>query len=127
MKLMRLMLIYLAGILLTACDAPTTSQAPAVVADQTATAATMTPRQASMWARSCALCHVDGNASAPRMGHAEEWASRLEQSREVLLDHTIQGFNDMPPLGYCMGCEREDFFAMIDFMTANSVVEQEGQ
>ena len=23
----------------------------------------------------------------------------------------------MPPLGYCMACERDDFVALIDFMT----------
>jgi cytochrome c5 len=50
-----------------------------------------------MWSRSCALCHVDGNAGAP---------------------HTVEGLNSMPPLGYCMACERDDFLAMIDFMTA---------
>jgi cytochrome c5 len=26
----------------------------------------------------------------------------------------------MPPLGYCMSCEREDFIAMIDFMAGES-------
>jgi len=31
--------------------------------------------------------------------------------------HTIEGFNNMPPLGYCMSCEQEDFEMLIDFMT----------
>ena len=75
-------------------------------------------RTMEMWAGSCALCHVDGNAMAPRVGHAEEWAPRLAKGKDVLLRHTLQGVNDMPPLGYCMACETEDFVAMIDFMTA---------
>jgi len=76
-------------------------------------------RVMALWARSCALCHIDGNAGAPRVGQAEEWGPRLAQGRETLLKHTVEGLNSMPPLGYCMACEREDFLAMIDFMTAN--------
>ena len=51
------------------------------------------------------------------MGVVEEWQPRLEQGKEVLLTHTIEGFNNMPPLGYCMACERDDLMAMIDLMT----------
>ena len=69
------------------------------------------------WSRSCALCHVNGEAGAPRVGHPEEWQPRLAQGKDVLISHTIEGFNDMPSLGYCMSCEREDFEAMIDFMS----------
>jgi cytochrome c5 len=68
------------------------------------------------WSRSCALCHVDGNGGAPRVGHAEEWQPRLAQGRDLLLDHTLNGFGKMPPLGYCMSCEAEDFRALIEFM-----------
>ena len=75
------------------------------------------------WSRSCALCHVTGNAGAPRVGNAEEWRERLEQGSGVMLTHTIEGLNDMPPLGYCMSCEREDFIAMIDFMAAGATGE----
>ncbi len=70
-----------------------------------------------LWARSCALCHVDGNGGAPRVGNVEEWAPRLAQGPEVLLRHTLEGLGNMPPLGYCMACEEEDFSAMINFMT----------
>ena len=70
----------------------------------------------SKWTRSCALCHVNGEGGAPRVGVVEEWQPRLAQGREVLLTHTIEGFNSMPPLGYCMACERDDFDALIDFM-----------
>ncbi len=42
------------------------------------------------------------------------------QGADVLLAHTVEGLNDMPPLGYCMSCEREDFIAMIDFMAGGT-------
>lgn len=77
----------------------------------------MTPRQMNMWSRSCALCHVDGNAGAPRVGHADAWSERLAQPQETMLKHTLEGLNNMPALGYCMACERQDFQAMIHFMT----------
>ena len=70
----------------------------------------------AMWAESCALCHVAGEAGAPRTGVFEDWAPRLEQGGATLLRHSVEGFNMMPPLGYCMACEAEDFERMIEFM-----------
>ena len=75
-----------------------------------------TARQMQMWNRSCALCHIDGNAGAPRIGHADEWQSVLDQKPADVLSRVISGYNDMPPLGYCMACEEADFQALIDMM-----------
>ena len=68
------------------------------------------------WARTCAMCHVRGEGGAPKIGDAAAWEPRLAQGEAVLLDHTVSGFNNMPPLGYCMDCEREDLRAYIRFM-----------
>lgn len=90
----------------------------------------MSLRRMSMWSRSCAQCHVDGKAGAPRMGVQEEWAARLGQGEASLVDYTINGLNKMPALGYCMACERDDFLAMIKFMTQFTeaeVAEQTGE
>lgn len=72
------------------------------------------------WTRSCALCHVTGVAGAPRAGVGEEWESRLAAGKPILLKHTIEGYNNMPPLGYCMACEEDDFIDLIDFMLGES-------
>ena len=72
------------------------------------------------WARTCAMCHVRGEGGAPRVGDRDAWAPRLAQGEDVLLAHTIDGFNNMPPLGYCMDCEREDLRAYIAFMSAGA-------
>jgi cytochrome c5 len=69
-----------------------------------------------LWSRSCALCHVNGEGGAPRLGSIGEWQPRLAKGRDVLLAHTIEGFNNMPPLGYCMSCSRDDFERLITFM-----------
>ena len=68
------------------------------------------------WARSCALCHVNGEAGAPVVGDSEEWRRRLAQGEARVLRHVVEGYNSMPPLGYCMACEVDDFRAMIGFM-----------
>lgn len=110
--------VLLGALILGACEAPDppatqeTSEVEIAVLDAPTNQDVM-----QMWSRSCALCHVTGNAGAPRVGNADEWQPRLAQGEETLLMHTVEGFNDMPPLGYCMACERDDFVAMIQFMT----------
>ena len=74
----------------------------------------------AQWARSCALCHVRGEGGAPPAGDADAWAPRLAKGQDTLLRHTIEGFNNMPPLGYCMDCSREDFRRLIRFMAGES-------
>jgi len=68
------------------------------------------------WARSCALCHIIGEANAPVVGDTEEWQQRLQKGEAALLNNVVNGINSMPPLGYCMSCEAADFRVMIDFM-----------
>lgn len=72
------------------------------------------------WARSCALCHVDGVADAPVVGDTEEWRRRLAQGEDVVMRNVLEGYNSMPPLGYCMACEVSDFRAMIAFMAGTN-------
>jgi cytochrome c5 len=73
------------------------------------------------WSRNCALCHVDGTGGAPRLGVEADWAPRRLAGEEVLLAHTVEGFNNMPPLGYCMSCTEADFRALVRFMSASGV------
>lgn len=94
------------------------TQPEVAMATDTLMAVKADERVMRMWSQSCALCHVDGKGGAPHVGNVDEWLPRLAQGEEVLLTHTLEGLNNMPPLGYCMACEREDFLAMINFMTA---------
>ena len=83
--------------------------------------APLTADQAVLWARSCGLCHADGTGGAPVLGNSEAWAGRVAKGKAVLMEHTLYGFNNMPPLGYCMACEEADYSAMIDFMAGRVV------
>lgn len=68
------------------------------------------------WSRSCALCHITGEAGAPVVGDTAEWQRRLQQGEDAIISNVLNGVNSMPPLGYCMACEISDFRAMIVYM-----------
>ena len=112
---MRLAKLMAAAIVLSACGA---DQQALTTAPEQGVSGQLSPRTMQLWADNCALCHVDGTAMAPRVGDAQAWLPRLAQGKDALLKHTLEGLNDMPPLGYCMACERTDFMAMIDFMSS---------
>ena len=82
-------------------------------------------RVMQMWTRSCALCHIDGNGGAPVIGNQQDWAARIGQGLEILVARTLEGYNKMPPLGYCMACSKADFREMIEFMVEGVVSERE--
>jgi cytochrome c5 len=112
LRSMQVVGLALPALLLAGCAADASRTAPAM----TAAPPIPSERVAALWSASCALCHVDGTGGAPRVGFADEWQARLANGPDVLLRHTLEGFNDMPPLGYCMACERADFEALIRFM-----------
>ena len=96
-----------------------TEQATATASDPqlaTANPAPLTPDQMAQWSRNCALCHVRGEGGAPVLGDREAWAARWQRGEGTLLENTVAGLNNMPPLGYCMDCEEADFIALIRFM-----------
>ena len=72
------------------------------------------------WVRSCALCHITGEAGAPVVGDQDEWQRRLAQGEQAILENVLNGYNSMPPLGYCMSCEVSDFRAMIAYMAGTN-------
>ena len=73
-------------------------------------------RTVELYGRTCAVCHAPGHGGAPRMGDVAAWAARVQQGDDLLLTHTIDGFANMPPLGMCMDCERNDLKALIRLM-----------
>ncbi len=64
----------------------------------------------------CVACHTTGVLGAPRLGNAEDWAPRLAQGMDVVLEHSINGLNAMPPRGTCTKCSDEEILAAIEYM-----------
>ena len=79
---------------------------------------------ARTYTQSCAACHNSGAAGAPRMGNAADWSARLEKGFDVLVEHTINGFNNvMPPKGMCFTSSDDDLKAMVQYILDESIPE----
>ncbi|WP_438868123.1 c-type cytochrome [Pseudomonas sp. L1(2025)] len=99
--------------LLTACDNP---PKPAPERASATTAMPTDPALAQVYDTSCKLCHANPAAGAPLAGDKAAWSPRVAQGADTLLDHSINGYNGMPPMGLCMQCSEEQFLALISFM-----------
>lgn len=64
----------------------------------------------------CASCHGAGVLGAPRFGNAEDWAPRIAQGMETLLNHAINGLNAMPPRGGDPNLSDEDVEKAVQYM-----------
>jgi cytochrome c5 len=84
-------------------------------------AKTLTPADtalASVYGRSCKTCHAVAGTGAPLTGDTDGWQPRMDQGMDMLVDHVITGFGGMPPFGFCMDCDAEQFEALIQFMVS---------
>jgi cytochrome c5 len=53
-----------------------------------------------IYSNTCIACHLAGMSSAaPKIGNRRDWAKRINQGMETLFEHSLNGFNDMPPRG----------------------------
>ncbi|MGH1470330.1 MAG: c-type cytochrome [Cellvibrionaceae bacterium] len=65
----------------------------------------------------CFSCHGTGWEDAPVIGDSYAWEERLEQGINVLIKHTVEGFNSMPPKGGCGNCTVEELKTVILWMS----------
>lgn len=72
----------------------------------------------AVYNQACAACHAGGVLGAPRKGNEGDWADRLPQGMEVLVQHTIEGYNAMPPRGGCGNCSDEEIESAVEHMIA---------
>ncbi len=64
----------------------------------------------------CFACHTIGVGGAPKFGDGEQWAVRVDQGMDTLMDHTINGINTMPAKGTCMNCSDDELNAAVVYM-----------
>ena len=81
----------------------------------------------NVYQQACATCHKGGLAGAPVVGDASQWTARIEQGRDVLVDHAINGYQGsagyMPPKGGQVQLADADVAAAVDYML-KSVAEE---
>ena len=86
---------------------------PAVFADGKATYDT-----------SCAACHGQGVAGAPKLGDAADWKDRSAQGMESLVEHAIKGYQGkagyMPPKGGFANLSDDQVREAVTYMVDNS-------
>ncbi|PPE72319.1 hypothetical protein C3942_18565 [Solimonas fluminis] len=104
-------------LLLAACGKTEAPSAPAPAASVPATASA---ELQALYDRSCKACHAVPGTGAPLSGNAQAWAPRVAQGIDTLLDHTIGGYNAMPPMGACMDCTEEQFEELIELMSGTT-------
>ncbi|MEX0900778.1 MAG: c-type cytochrome [Gammaproteobacteria bacterium] len=72
----------------------------------------------------CFACHGTGAAGAPRIGDVEDWSARIAQGREVLIQHSLEGYMGqrgfMPPKGGQTHLEDDAVIAALDYMVSQS-------
>ncbi|WP_028079467.1 c-type cytochrome [Solimonas soli] len=107
--------VLAASLLLAACGSKDAGDAPLSAADLKAepTDSALAP----IYDSSCKLCHANPASGAPLAGDHKAWAPRVAQGADTLLDHTINGYQGMPPMGMCMQCDEDQFIALIEFMS----------
>ena len=78
----------------------------------------------AVYARSCQICHENPAAGAPLRGDHAAWAPRIAQGMPLLMEHTIHGYKQMPPLGLCMSCTEAELEALIRYMAGDALQEK---
>jgi cytochrome c5 len=102
--------------------APVSSAAttPPVAAPASATPALASANPGdTLYKQTCAMCHGNGLAGAPRFGDKPAWLPRLAQGTAVLYEHAIKGYQGkagvMPPKGGSSAPDA-DVKAAVDYM-----------
>ncbi|USQ13883.1 c-type cytochrome [Legionella lytica] len=74
----------------------------------------------------CVICHQNGEMSAPLLGDAVNWYSRLKLSGLTgLYRRAIHGYNSMPVKGACVTCSDNDVISAVDYILNESLTRAE--
>jgi cytochrome c5 len=66
----------------------------------------------------CFACHTSGVLAAPKFRDQADWASRIVKGKEVLLQSSINGLNNMPARGGNPSLTDEELKVAIEYMLA---------
>lgn len=122
MRVRYLFMVWLiAGVAGCGAEAPPTSQSSTPTSAQVV----LTPAEQETFDRTCAACHGVAGTGAPGVADEAAWAERNEQGIDTLVEHTINGYGQMPPMGLCMECTQDEFVTFISYMSGLECEEEE--
>lgn len=64
----------------------------------------------------CQVCHSAKVAGAPK-SFSSEWKARNKKGMKTLVNNSINGYKNMPPMGTCAECTPEDMENLIIYMS----------
>lgn len=117
----RLALSLAATMMLAACGGGSSEPAPAASTAAAPVVPPATPALAKLYEQTCHNCHAIPGTGAPQTGDKNAWAPRVAQGREALLDHSINGYKSMPPMGTCTQCTEAEFVGLIEYMSGSQL------
>jgi cytochrome c5 len=107
------------GLLLSACgNSGGGAAAPQAAATPPPPAS---PAVQKIYDTTCHSCHGAPASGAPQAGDAKAWGPRIAQGRDTVLNHVINGYKGMPPMGLCMQCSEDDFVAVTEWMSGGKL------
>ncbi|HHX2519221.1 TPA: c-type cytochrome [Neisseria subflava] len=69
---------------------------------------------------SCQACHGGAVPGVPHVGKKEDWAPRIQQGKDTLHKHALEGFNAMPAKGGNGSLSDDEVKAAVDYMANQS-------
>lgn len=69
-----------------------------------------------IYAQHCAVCHDAGVNGAQKLGDQLAWAPLIKQNIDVLFEHAIRGYKNMPAKGGCKTCTDAQVIAATKYM-----------
>lgn len=70
----------------------------------------------TVYGQTCAACHTNGLAGAPKVGDKAAWAPRTGNGRAALMSSVVKGKGAMPPKAGNASLTEGDIGAAIDYM-----------
>ncbi len=67
----------------------------------------------------CSGCHATGVLGAPKLGNKDDWAPRIKQGMDTLVENAIKGKGGMPPKGGTKFSD-DEIEAAVKFMVAQA-------
>ena len=73
-----------------------------------------------IWQGTCQACHASGLLGAPKIGDKSAWAPRIAKGMDMLKNHALHGFNQMPAKGGNTALTDEDVVKALEYMVGQS-------
>ncbi|HEV2110001.1 MAG TPA: c-type cytochrome [Gammaproteobacteria bacterium] len=73
-----------------------------------------------IWQGTCSACHQAGLLGAPKIGDQAAWAPRVAKGMELLKQHALHGFNQMPAHGGNSALTDAEVVSALEYMVGQS-------